>query len=220
MEGVAHLVGQRLLAIGRNRRAFCACIAAGRTLLARGEETASAAPAGPIWTCRYIADNPGRTAADHRQVSGGRRRAGGNRDHSERPQLQRKIQNPGEQRRPISWPPSRSPRSAKFRRRESAQWSSSSPSKTACSSNPARSWDCGPARPRSAIARVNSFAIAPGRRLGAHEAAYAQKERARANHQRAGKFGSHHPLRQSSQLWVGLGRQNLPQHDEYPRADQ
>jgi hypothetical protein len=68
--------------------------------------------------------------------------------------------------------------------------------------------------------QINRFAIPGGGSLRTHEAAYTQKECARANHQRAGKFRSHHPLRQSSQLWVGLCRQNLPQHDEYPGTDQ
>ncbi len=40
-------------------------------------------PARSIWTCRYIATTPRRPAADHRDVPGRRRRAGGNRDHSD-----------------------------------------------------------------------------------------------------------------------------------------
>jgi hypothetical protein len=56
--------------------------------------------------------------------------------------------------------------------------------------------------------------------LGAHEGSDEPKQAARANQYRTGKLGPHHPLSQSSQLWIRRCCRDLSQDDEYPGADQ
>jgi hypothetical protein len=56
--------------------------------------------------------------------------------------------------------------------------------------------------------------------LGARDDGYAPEERARADHDQAGKLGSDHPLPQSAQLGTRRRRQDLPHDNKRARTDQ